>query len=288
MTIYKSPQALRTALEHRLLTRSLEAGIGLDRLRLRVLVERVLARFQAAEPEQWVLKGGMALEVRLRDEARLTKDLDLGLRDKVADSADLHERLIDALSADPDRDGFVVTAGVPSRLSEDGGGHLTWRAKIVADLAGKPFGSIHLDVSPRAHELDITDRLMLPNSLEFAGIRATEFEIVDVHRHAAEKFHAMSRDFGDRENTRVRDLVDLVILIEHRLLTPAIVAAAVRIVWAERDAIEPPGAIAQLPNSWVGRYERIAAEHDMDTRSFPAAIARVTRLWVDMFPNKET
>lgn len=31
-------------------------------------------------PGQWVLIGGMALEVRLRDEARLTKDVDLGFR----------------------------------------------------------------------------------------------------------------------------------------------------------------------------------------------------------------
>ena len=58
----------------------------------------------------------------------------------------------------------------------------------------------------------------LPNSLDFAGVATTEVEIVDVHRHAAEKFHAMTRDFGDRENSRVRDLLDLVLLIGHDLL----------------------------------------------------------------------
>lgn len=54
---HESPQALRRALEHRLLTRSNETGIGLDRLRRRVLFERVIARLQAAEPGSWVLKG---------------------------------------------------------------------------------------------------------------------------------------------------------------------------------------------------------------------------------------
>ena len=80
---YETPQALRTALEQRLLNRSHETGVALDRLRRRVMFERIVARLEAAEPGQWVLKGGMALEVRLRDDARLTKDIDLGLRDDV-------------------------------------------------------------------------------------------------------------------------------------------------------------------------------------------------------------
>ena len=64
---YDSPRALRTALEHRLLQRTSETGISLDRLRRRVVFERVVARLSSAEPGAWVVKGGMALEVRLRD-----------------------------------------------------------------------------------------------------------------------------------------------------------------------------------------------------------------------------
>lgn len=70
---YRTPQALRMALEQRLLSRSNESGVGLDRLRRRVLFERIVARLESAEPGRWVLKGGMALEVRLQDDARLTK-----------------------------------------------------------------------------------------------------------------------------------------------------------------------------------------------------------------------
>jgi predicted nucleotidyltransferase component of viral defense system len=215
------------ALERRLQARADETGVGLDRLRRRVLLERIIARLVAAEPGLWVLKGGMALEVRLRDAARLTKDIDLGLRDS-ADAADLHERLIEALTADPDGDGFLITPGPPTPLREDGGGHLTWRVPVSAQLAGKRFGETQLDVSPRSHELGLTDRLQVPNSLDFAGIPAPMIEVVDVHRHAAEKLHALCRDFGDRENSRVRDLVDLVILIEHDQLDPAKVATSVR------------------------------------------------------------
>lgn len=285
---YGTPQAFRMGLEQRLLTRSTETEVSLDRLRRRVLLERIVARLQSAEPGRWVLKGGMALEVRLRDDARLTKDIDLGLRDDVTGALALHERLIDALAIDPDGDRFVFTPGSPQQLQEDGGGHLTWRVKVAADLAGKPFGGVHLDVSPRAHELEATDIFTLPNSLDFAGIPAPVIEIVDVHRHAAEKLHAMSRDIGDRENSRVRDLVDLVILIEHDLLDPAKVAVAANRVWMERDGVGPPAVLPTLPETWPDRYERLAAERELNADLYPAAVTLVLGLWSDMFPTEET
>ncbi|HEY2041362.1 MAG TPA: nucleotidyl transferase AbiEii/AbiGii toxin family protein [Jatrophihabitans sp.] len=268
---YGSPQALRTALEHRLFTTSRETGIALDRLRRRVLFERIVTRLQFAEPGLWVLKGGMALEVRLSDAARLTKDIDVGLRDVILDAADLHERLIDALSGDSFEDRFVLEVSEPAALREDGGGHLTWRVSVAATLAGKHFGAIKLDVSPRAHELHATDRLPLPNSLAFAGISTTDVEIIDVHRHAAEKFHAMTRDFGDRENSRVRDLLDLVILIENDQLSPGPVADSAREVWAERDGADPPRQLPPLPVSWPARYVLLAGGYDVEARTLPAS-----------------
>jgi hypothetical protein len=127
---YKTPQALRMALEQRLLSRSndpVAPAVSLDRLRRRVVFERILARLQAAEPGRWVLKGGMALEVRLREEARVSKDIDLGLREDVAGAGELRERLVEAMGADPGNDGFLLTTGPVRQLMEDDDGRLTWR-----------------------------------------------------------------------------------------------------------------------------------------------------------------
>lgn len=281
---YASAQALRTALETRLLATSQESGVALDRLRRRVLFERIVARLQLAEPGRWVLKGGMALEVRLRDSARVTKDIDVGLRDVVTDGDELHDRLIEALAGDPHDDGFVLRVAVPAALREDGGGHLTWRVQVAASLAGKPFGGIKLDVSPREHELYATDRVALPNALDFAGVPTIEVEIVDVHRHAAEKFHAMTRDFGERENSRVRDLLDLVILTEHGLLAPGVLANAVRAVWTERNQAAPPQSLPSFPASWPSRYEQLAIQYDVDATSLAQATDHVQGLWTQMFP----
>jgi predicted nucleotidyltransferase component of viral defense system len=284
---YETAQALRMALEQRLLSRSKETNVGLDRLRRRVLFERIVSRLQVAEPGLWVLKGGMALEVRLQDEARLTKDIDLGLRGDVADAEELRERLVEALATGVDGDDFTLIVGPVKQLMEDDGGRLTWRAKVAAELAGRPFGAVQVDVSPRSHELDATDLVPVPNSLDFAGVVAPLVEIVDVDRHAAEKFHGMLRDYGDRENTRVRDLVDLVILTEHELLESSALAAAVRLVWSERDGVSPPATLPSLPPSWLGRYERLVAEHDVKAKSFPAAVSTVVAMWAEMFPTEE-
>jgi hypothetical protein len=279
---YLTPQALRAALERRLLNQSEATGVALDRLRRRVVFERVVARLRVAEPDRWVLKGGMALEVRLRDRARLTRDIDLGLRDTVDDDRGLQERLAEALEADAFADWFVLAVEPLSRLTEDAAGLVTWRTTVDARLAGKPFGRVKLDISPRAHELDATEEVPLPNSLSFAGIHVPTIEIIDVQRHAAEKFHAMQRDFGDRDNSRVRDLVDIVILHENGLLDPARLAQAVREVWREREAVPPPAALPPYPQSWPDRYEHLAAGLDLDARTFSAAVAIVNRLWSDM------
>ncbi len=170
----------------------------------------------------------MALEVRLSDRARLTKDIDLGLRETVEDQRELYERLVEALEADPYDDWFVLAVEPLHRLMEDGAGKAAWRTTVDARLAGKTFGRVKLDSSPRAHELDATDKVALPNSLSFAGISVPTIEITDIQRHAAEKLHGMHRDFGDRDNSRVRDLVDLVILHENGLLEAARLPGVVR------------------------------------------------------------
>lgn len=285
---YGTPKAFRMALEHRLREQSEETGITLDRLRRRVLFDRVVARLESAEPGVWVLKGGMALEVRLKDDARLTKDVDLGLRDEVANPDDLHDRLIDALRADPFGDFFVLEVQRPAPLTEDLGGKSTWRARVTAHLADTEFGRVQLDISPRTHELHDTDRIELPNLLAFADIPPPTIEVIDIHRHAAEKYHGMLREVGDRENSRVRDLVDLVILFEHEMLDSQAVASACEKVWSERDGASPPEVLPTLPKSWPERYERMASEYDIEAQSFSAAYTLVRDLWAAMFPPKET
>ncbi len=74
---YQSGAAFRQALEQRLLARSRDRGTSLVRLRKAVVFDRLLARLAIAAPGRWVLKGALALDFRLGERTRTTKDMDL-------------------------------------------------------------------------------------------------------------------------------------------------------------------------------------------------------------------
>lgn len=69
---YRDAVAFRQALEQRL---KASAGDGprLSRDRKRVAFDRLLVRLAAAAPDQWLLKGGFALDLRLAERARATR-----------------------------------------------------------------------------------------------------------------------------------------------------------------------------------------------------------------------
>lgn len=74
---YRTPAALRTALEEHLRQRAHDTSVPLDRLRKEVAHQRLLARLVVVAPAgSWALKGGQALLARLGREARATKDAD--------------------------------------------------------------------------------------------------------------------------------------------------------------------------------------------------------------------
>jgi hypothetical protein len=74
---FKSASAFKTSLETRLKALAEQRGVPLHTLRLKVVIERLLARFFHAPSPIWLLKGGFALELRYRPRARTTKDVDL-------------------------------------------------------------------------------------------------------------------------------------------------------------------------------------------------------------------
>ena len=83
---YETGGAFRMALESRLRAEALETGIPLVRLRKTVAFDRLLARMMGADQAgRWLLKGGLALQVRMQEGARTTKDIDVLLRDTSQD-----------------------------------------------------------------------------------------------------------------------------------------------------------------------------------------------------------
>jgi predicted nucleotidyltransferase component of viral defense system len=254
MTSYKKPADLRKALEARLKQQADSRGTDLGRLRRRVLFDRIAARLSADVPSRWVLKGGTALEFRLLDRARATKDLDLALRDGGITAAAVREELIEALARDVDGDSFTFRVGPPRELERDSAGRAAWRFSVDGVLADKVYAAIRLDVAQRAEELAATEQIELPGVLAFAGIGPRKIEAVHRRQHFAEKLHALTRDYGSRPNTRVKDLVDLVLLIEDGLEPDRELVSVTRHVFRVRATHPLPRSVPDPPPSWADIY----------------------------------
>ncbi|WP_283135441.1 nucleotidyl transferase AbiEii/AbiGii toxin family protein [Rhizohabitans arisaemae] len=258
MSRYPNAVALRRAIEDRLKAKANESGMDLMRLRRLLIFDRICARFAMTVPGRWVFKGGTVLEFRMPNRARTTKDIDLALRDGDLGDGELRDELIETLGADPDEDRFVFLVGTPTALHPDSGGRPGWRFGVQAELAGKPFGGVKLDIVARPEELTETEELRLPGFLDFAGVPPRFVEVVHPRQHFAEKLHALTRDYGDRPNTRVKDLLDLVLLIEDGLVPDAALVTACRHVFTVRATHDLPVQIGEPPPAWAGAYPGLA------------------------------
>jgi hypothetical protein len=275
---YSTAVDLRRALEARLKVEAENTGTDPMRLRRVVVFDRIAARLSAAE-EGWVLKGGAALEFRLGLRARATKDLDLVLRSMPSGGATMRDVLIETLAVDVDRDRFVFTVGHPVALDADAAGNPGWRFSVDGALAGKTFTAIRMDVVLRPAELAATERISLPGKLAFADIRPRTIESAHRRQHFAEKLHALTRDYGARPNTRVKDLVDLLLLVYDGLSPDQDLLDVVRHVFMVRATHPVPSVIPDPPPTWQDEYPALAANASLSEQTLPAAIGILRAFW---------
>ncbi len=143
---YASAAALRAALDRRLVQQANETGVDIGRLRRRVVFERLLVRFAFAPEGRWVLKGGVAVEVRLIDRARTTKDLDLALCEVEADGLQVRDLLAEVLLSNPQRDFFDFRIDRFRLMSIEGAPSPVWRASLDSHLDGRTFDRVVADI----------------------------------------------------------------------------------------------------------------------------------------------
>lgn len=272
---YETAAAFRQAIEDRIRSQQIDPM----RARHQIVFERVLSRLVASYEGMWVLKGAVVLEARFPNRARATNDLDLAVSAPLATEDDLRALVVEALASDPDDDWFRITLERTSPLTADMAGRPGWRLTVKADLDGREFAKVHVDVVARADEIASTERITLPNTLAFAELPDVEIDAVDPNQHFAEKLHAYTLEHGDRQNTRVKDLTDMVLLIENGLEPTGELRNRVSHVFEVRGLQAVPQQIPAPPASWGGSYVEQASEIKLTTATLEGAHARVERFW---------
>jgi hypothetical protein len=204
---YPTAGAFRMALYERLRqTATVKGESWLIHQRKLITFDRLMARLLIAAPDRWILKGAVALDFRLGDRARTTRDLDL------AHQADAEAATNDLLSAQAVDLGDFFTFQIERTeglgIAADG----AVRYRVRAEIDGRRFEEITLDIG-FAYPIELhSDLLRGPDLLGFAGISPIEVPALPLELHVAEKLHAYTRDYGGRQSSRVKDLVDLVLI----------------------------------------------------------------------------
>ena len=286
---YETPFAFRMALEERLRNASLQQGTDLQRLRRRVAFERLLARLFADKEPPWLLKGGYALELRLAYQARSTRDLDLSVPDPKRlhlpseaeisqDRADkLHEYLQLAAERDQgDAFRFLIRAPRGELTGAPGGGV---RCTVDARLAGRTFAQFHIDVGLGDPMLGEPAWVEGDSFLGFAGIPAVRIPVVPAAQQFAEKIHAFTFPWLDRDNTRVKDLVDLVLLVHSGFLQGTEVEQALRATFQARATHPLKAELPKPPKAWSESFRALAIELGLPVQGLEQADAYLQSFW---------
>ena len=248
---YATAAAFRRALEDRLQDIAGKESVDLQRLRRQVAFDRLLARlFQGAQPRAlpWVLKGGYAMELRIKA-ARTTKDIDLTMRsvfssdEKKDDKKNLAvlEKLQEAAAFSSD-DFFIYTIGEPI-ADLDAAPYGGARFPVEARLDGRVFVGFHLDVGIGDAVMEPLEVIEGRDWLGFAGIASPSLYMIPREQQFAEKLHAYTLPRQGAVNSRVRDLVDMVLLIQSATLTRNKVIEAIRVTFERRKTHRMPSTL---------------------------------------------
>jgi Nucleotidyl transferase AbiEii toxin, Type IV TA system len=260
---YASAGALRRALEDRLRQTATTANVDLARLRRQVAFDRLLARLFHSAEAPWALKGGYAMELQLRV-ARTTVDIDLTLpaslslsSEEAPPTAAVREMLQDAASLDL-RDWFVYTVGAPM-MDLDAAPYGGARYPVQCRMDGRTFARFHLDVGIGDVLIQPLQKIQGQDWFGFAGIPAAEMGLISKEQQVAEKLHAYTLP-RSTPNSRVKDLVDLLLLIRTGEVRQAQLAEAVRVTFDRRKTHAIPATLVPPPESWEGQFRTLATE----------------------------
>ncbi|MDE0287271.1 MAG: nucleotidyl transferase AbiEii/AbiGii toxin family protein [bacterium] len=90
----------------------------------------------------------------------------------------------------------------------------------------------------------------------------------------------MTRTYRNQPSTRVRDLADLVLLLENDYLDDDACRAAIRTTFEQRGTHELPSDLGEAPLAWTDTYHSLVTALDVEADSLPKAFDLVRSWWI--------
>jgi hypothetical protein len=264
---YATAGAFRKALEERLKSISQAERTDINRLRRQVSFDRLLARLFREESVPWVLKGGYALELRFRS-ARSTIDIDLTLQRVVgtvegSDPNQAIREMLQGMAANSLDDWFEYTIGPPvmDLTAAPYGGA---RFSVETRMDGRIFARFHLDACVGDVVIQPLDTAECHDWLGFAGIEKPRVQMISREQQFAEKIHAYTLP-RNTPNSRVKDLVDMALLIASNQLDRQRILNALHLTFNRRGTHALPTSLNEPPPEWQTPFQALAEECGLRT-----------------------
>lgn len=272
----KSPRSVQVL--HRWISdHSKEVGIAPARVQRWISYMVLAAALDRVRDEHdeplFVVKGGVAMELRLRLTARATKDFDAFFR---ASAEEMLTRLDTAL-AEPHA-GFRFTRNEPNAIGPTG----AQRIEVRLSFNDRSWQTVVLELAlAEGRMADATEVDKLP-AIEISqfGLEGPPYvACIPIRYQIAQKLHACTEEFeGNRDNDRFRDLPDVLML--RGLLADSDLQAvrdACREIFDLRRKHDWPPHLT-IPASWVVPYEALAREIEYPVTNVHDAAALMQEL----------
>lgn len=251
-----------------------ETGVSEGRVRAWIaymILAGMLERAAASGPRFFV-KGGVALELRLRERARATKDIDLVLQHP---EAELVRALEGALEGHAYQDFTLRRKGEPLVL--DNG---TVNVELAVTYRGAAWTSIAVDIARAEHnEVDVEWVAAIPLTDAFGITGPVALPCLPLRLHIAQKLHGMTLPpQRGRQNDRFRDLVDL-LLMEEMVTDYVGLRDACEAVFRLRATHDWPPKL-EAPPHWAAPFARLVSELGRPLTDLTQGIGQV-QIFVD-------
>ncbi|WP_028066546.1 nucleotidyl transferase AbiEii/AbiGii toxin family protein [Solirubrobacter soli] len=232
-------------------------------------VAAVLDRIRDEDDPVFALKGGVSMELRFGLDARATTDYDAAYREP---GGDMVARLDEALT-EPYGD-FTLSRTEIKPIGNTGAIQLD----LKLSYRGRRWATVILEVAPTegdsGQELDHVPGIPLG---AFGLPGPEEVACVAVRYQIAQKLHACTQIFATgRQNDRVRDLVD-VLMLQGRIDDMASVRDACVEIFSLRAKHAWPPTVT-IFEDWPDRYAGLAADLDFEPSNVNDAAAAVQAL----------
>ncbi|HEX7842237.1 MAG TPA: nucleotidyl transferase AbiEii/AbiGii toxin family protein [Kofleriaceae bacterium] len=256
----------------------MKTGTNLARTRQLLVFDRFLARVVAVLGDAAMLKGGLALELRLA-RARATRDVDLRLMGapegilaalQAAGRLALDDFLTFEVRPDDDHP-EIQNPGMPYE-----GRRFRTECRLAGKLYGHPFG---VDVAFGDPILGEPEVVVAKDLLAFAGIAPPTLRLYPLETHIAEKLHAYTMP-RPRRNSRVKDLPDIALLATAQSIDARRLCAALDQTFTFRKTHPVPASVPDPQPAWSTPYEAMAREDALRWRTL-AEVTQAAQAFLD-------